>query len=99
MLTPNLPEARLLLGRKNDPEPCSIADMEVLAKELHALGPQFVLVKGGHSFARRDPEADPETVTDILYDGKKIVQIQKPFLKSKNTHGTGCSLACMSDRT
>ncbi len=45
MITPNLAEAAALLdGRKIS----SIDDMKAAAKELHALGPQCVLVKGGH---------------------------------------------------
>ncbi len=45
VITPNLSEAAALLGNRKIE---SIEDMKAAAKDLHALGPQFVLVKGGH---------------------------------------------------
>src|SRR5918995_1399882 len=56
VITPNLPEARVLAG---DGAP---DDIEALARALHALGPDVVIVTGGHR----------EEVTDVLYDGDGI---------------------------
>ena len=60
VVTPNLPEAALLTGR----ELGDLAAMETAARELHALGPQLVIVKGGR---RRDAEA-----VDVAYDGRCV---------------------------
>ena len=45
VITPNLAEAAALLDER---KLSSIDDMKAAAKDLHALGPQYVLVKGGH---------------------------------------------------
>ena len=95
IVTPNVPEAKLLLGRKESANPQSEEEMIELAKDLHRLGPTFVLVKGGHFQAQRSTSRSRERETvDAFYDGKHAMLIRKRFLKSKNTHGTGCSLAC-----
>jgi hydroxymethylpyrimidine kinase/phosphomethylpyrimidine kinase len=99
VLTPNVPEAKLLLsdaGRgPNDPK--TLEDLIGLAKAVHKMGPEFVLLKGGHLPLKRGNQAalngDGETVVDILFDGIEVFLVETPYLKSKNTHGTGCSLA------
>ena len=45
VITPNLPEAGVLLG---EPEPATLADMQRAVRDLHRLGPEWVLLKGGH---------------------------------------------------
>ena len=103
VLTPNIPEAKILVENATgtcQSEPQSLDDLIVLAKEVQKLGAQWILLKGGHLPLAGDhnvspkPIADPATVIDILYDGTKVILIETEYLKSKSTHGTGCSLAC-----
>jgi len=94
VLTPNIPEANLLVGLSKDESPKDRAAMIDLAKKLHALGPKYVLLKGGHF--QPDFGANPKierSIVDIVYDGSSATTIEKAFIKSRNTHGTGCSLA------
>lgn len=100
LVTPNLPEAVLLLRSSGvdvqDPE--NIEDAIKLATELHRLGPKNVLLKGGHlpldaNKQRANDPKDAVIVVDILYDGSSTILVESPFSQSKNTHGTGCSLA------
>ena len=101
VLTPNIPEAKLLLQDANiaTPEPRTLDDVVDIAKALHTLGPKYVLIKGGHlpltkdrTISRHDAEKD--VVVDVLYDGNQVTLIESDYIDSKNTHGTGCSLAC-----
>ena len=82
VITPNLPEAAVLLGRT---EPQSLTEMREMARELCQLGPRYVLLKGGHL-------AGEESV-DILDDGREQRELRAPRIATKNTHGTGCTLA------
>ncbi|KAE8151287.1 DNA polymerase alpha, catalytic subunit [Aspergillus avenaceus] len=100
VLTPNIPEAKLLLkdAGREVPEPEGLPDVIQLVKQIQALGPKAVLLKGGHlpltkdhTTARNPGEAT--TVIDVLYDGDDVTLFETEFLVSKNTHGTGCSLA------
>ncbi|MDW8392598.1 MAG: bifunctional hydroxymethylpyrimidine kinase/phosphomethylpyrimidine kinase, partial [Oscillochloridaceae bacterium] len=61
VITPNLPEASVLLNRQVTDE----RDMADAARDLRALGPRYVLLKGGHL-----PGSD---VVDLLYDGERFV--------------------------
>lgn len=80
IITPNLDEASLLLE-----EPINQYDQLVpMAKKLFQKYNVPVLLKGGHL-----PNAIE--ATDVLFDGKSIYEFSKPFLKEKNTHGTGCT--------
>lgn len=102
VLTPNIPEARLLLKEAgyDVPEVQSVQEMEVIAKQARKLGPKWVLVKGGHvpftkegKVARAD--AERELVVDVLCGPDDAVfKVESPFQGSTSTHGTGCSLAC-----
>lgn len=102
VLTPNIPEAILLLKENNisPPEIRSVADLESIARSIQKLGPQWVLVKGGHApltetFTAAQKEATNKVVIDVLVGpNDEIIRIQAPWQESKNTHGTGCSLAC-----
>lgn len=101
IVTPNIPEAILLLqgsgAATKDPE--NLEDAIQIAKQIHTLGPKYVLLKGGHmpltaSFQRgTTPDQQPSKVVDVLYDGQEVTLFENEFLTSKNTHGTGCSLA------
>ncbi|CAK9069892.1 Thiamine biosynthetic bifunctional enzyme TH1 [Durusdinium trenchii] len=87
IITPNLPEACLLLGLK---EIKTVASMEEAARQLTALGPRWVLVKGGHL------QESVEEATDILCSkssGECIHFNSKMIPKTSHTHGTGCTLA------
>ena len=80
IVTPNLHEAEALAGMPVANE----QDMEEAARRILALGPQHVLVKGGHL---RD------AATDILWNGRDLTRFTAPRLASTSTHGTGCTYA------
>lgn len=82
LVTPNLDEAALLVGRPLDSE----AAMEVAAQELLGQGARAVLLKGGH--------LPGDTVSDLLIsqNGSKH-WMRAPRIHSANTHGTGCTLS------
>lgn len=82
IITPNLPEAGALLDA---PPPADLPAMREAARALHALGPAWVLLKGGHL-----PGAD---CTDLLYDGREFVELPGRRVETRNTHGTGCTLS------
>ncbi len=81
VLTPNLPEAETLIGKTIASE----ADMERAAMALLELGPQAVLLKGGHF--------DSDPVIDVLATAQGLTRFTSPRIQSTNTHGTGCTLA------
>ena len=83
VITPNLPEASVLLGR----EVRATANMHEAARELWDMcgGKTAVYLKGGHSVE--------ETLRDVFYDGKAFIDLDGPRVHTKNTHGTGCSLS------
>jgi hydroxymethylpyrimidine/phosphomethylpyrimidine kinase len=101
VLTPNVPEAKLLLSdagyKMKDPQ--CIDDLINIAKAVQSLGPEYALVKGGHLPFKNDgtialEEAERELIVDVLYGNGKVLRIDSVYRKSRNTHGTGCSLAC-----
>jgi len=86
VLTPNLHEARALTGRSIE----GLQDMHRAAEAIHALGPRYVVVKGGHL------EADPTgtaAVHDLLFDGQHFVVLRAERITTPHTHGTGCTFA------
>ena len=80
VVTPNLHEAAGLTGRRI----AGLADMREAARALHALGPRYVLVKGGHL---------DDGATDVLFDGESFLELTAERIESQNTHGTGCTLS------
>lgn len=82
VITPNLPEAAALLGAS---EPTSPTEMADVAQRLLTLGPQAVLLKGGH-LATGD-------CVDLLATAAGIDHFSGPRLATRNTHGTGCTLS------
>jgi hydroxymethylpyrimidine/phosphomethylpyrimidine kinase len=85
IVTPNLFEAEVLAGFK-----ITSGDKLVLAaKKIYGFGCKYVLVKGGHF----PYWLNLEKGSDILYDGKKHFIIKSAFVKSRNTHGIGCTLS------
>lgn len=77
VITPNIPEAEVLLGRPL----ATLDDRRQAARDLVALGPRAAVVKGGH--------ADEDAV-DIYWDGVEMVELSGPRFQTKNTHGSGC---------
>jgi hydroxymethylpyrimidine/phosphomethylpyrimidine kinase len=72
--TPNLPEARAIAG---DAE----AHAPALARAIHALGPRYVVVTGGHR----------ELAVDVFYDGETLVEIPGERFPDGAAHGSGCT--------
>ncbi|OBF07136.1 bifunctional hydroxymethylpyrimidine kinase/phosphomethylpyrimidine kinase [Mycobacterium sp. ACS4054] len=82
LVTPNLDEVRLLVG-------VDVVDVEsqrAAAKALHALGPRWALVKGGHL-------RSSERSCDLLYDGESFYEFEAERLPGGNDHGGGDTLA------
>ena len=80
VVTPNLYEVAQLTGVKVDDE----SGLREAAEAVHALGPRFVLIKGGH--LRGD-------AVDLLFDGATATEFRSPRFDNRHTHGTGCTLA------
>ena len=74
--TPNLPEARALAG--DDEEELSPGE---LARTVHALGPQVVVVTGGHG----------EDGSDLFFDGARLVEVPGERHPDGAAHGSGCT--------
>lgn len=71
--TPNLPEARTIVGSDDDaPE---------LARAIHALGPRYVVVTGGHR----------DQATDVMFDGETTTDIPGERFPDGAAHGSGCT--------
>ena len=75
VVTPNVPEARALLGGAGDD------DVEALAQSIHALGPRVVVVTGGHR----------DEAIDVFFDGERLVELPGPRHHGGGTHGSGCT--------
>lgn len=81
VVTPNLHEVRLLTGV----DVRDSGDLQAAAEAVHALGPRWTLIKGGHL-----PGGD---AVDLLWDGRTATRLTSPRYDTPNTHGTGCTLA------
>ncbi len=81
VLTPNLPEAAALLGRPI----VDAAAMPEAAQALLALGPQAVLLKGGH--------LNSDALVDVLATADGVKRFTADRIPTRHTHGTGCTLA------
>jgi hydroxymethylpyrimidine/phosphomethylpyrimidine kinase len=79
-VTPNVPEARVLadVPAQSDANAGEVGD---LARRIHALGPRFVVVTGGHR---------AETV-DVFFDGSRLVELEGPRHPDGAAHGSGCT--------
>ncbi|KAI9484966.1 Phosphomethylpyrimidine kinase-domain-containing protein [Zychaea mexicana] len=91
VLTPNVPEAEVLLGKATGSIK-TLEDVREAAKQIGALGPKFVLVKGGHLPQEINGQ---KKVVDVLYESATgaFDDIVNPYLDTKDTHGTGCTLS------
>ena len=83
LVTPNLDEVRLLVGV----EVHDRAAQYEAAKLLHAMGPRYVLVKGGHLVE------DVDVFVDLLYDGHTFTELSGPRFATGDTHGSGDNMA------
>ena len=83
VVTPNLPEAEVLLGQKIE----GFEDMQRAARSLAQFGSRSVLIKGGHLKERIS--------TDLLYltEEDRFVILEAERIASINNHGTGCTLS------
>ncbi|MCW3008217.1 MAG: phosphomethylpyrimidine kinase, partial [Solirubrobacterales bacterium] len=75
VVTPNVPEARVLARSSED------ATVEELARAIQALGPDAVIVTGGHR----------EEATDLLFDGETFTAISGERFRDGAAHGSGCT--------
>jgi len=78
VVTPNLPEAEVLLGRPIR----TLDERRQAARDLVSLGARAAVVKGGH--------ADEHLAIDHFFDGAQVVELQSPRVATRNTHGSGC---------
>ncbi len=76
IITPNLPEAQVLLGR----EIRSMEERRQAARDLVAMGARAAVVKGGHA----------DDATDVYFDGAQLVELRAERIETTNTHGSGC---------
>jgi hydroxymethylpyrimidine/phosphomethylpyrimidine kinase len=75
VVTPNIPEALVLVGGDEQQDPAH------LAEEVRLLGPKVVVVTGGHR----------DNATDTFYDGRQLVEIPGPRHPDGAAHGSGCT--------
>ncbi len=81
LITPNIPEAEVLTKMKIK----NLKDMINAANILLKLGAKNILVKGGH--------ANTESIQDVFLNRKELKIFKNKKIKTKNTHGTGCTLS------
>ncbi len=86
VLTPNLPEAGVLLGSRPVE---TVKEMYRVAERLRALmrgdKERWVYLKGGH--------LPGNEATDLLHDGDRMIELRAERVATRNTHGTGCTLS------
>lgn len=84
VITPNLPEAAVLLGKGEE----ALQDLPAAARALARLGSAAVLLKAGHL------ETNAES-NDVLYLAaeERLVELKAPRIATRNNHGTGCTLS------
>lgn len=80
VVTPNLPEAEVLLGRPLG----DLEDRRRAAAEIVAMGARAVVVKGGHAVG---------AAVDVYYDGDRVVELPAARIETANTHGSGCTFS------
>jgi hydroxymethylpyrimidine/phosphomethylpyrimidine kinase len=80
VVTPNLPEAQVLAGRVGQAT-AGERGPEELARTIRALGPQVVVVTGGHR----------QEATDLFFDGERFVELPGERYPDGASHGSGCT--------
>ena len=89
VVTPNLHEAAVLVGA----DVRELSDLESMAdagRALLALGATWAVIKGGHFLAGG---ATAQSAPDVIVGPEGTTEIQEPRIKTRNDHGTGCSLS------
>jgi hydroxymethylpyrimidine/phosphomethylpyrimidine kinase len=81
VITPNLREASVLVGR----ELRTVDDMISAARQLATTGADLVVIKGGH--------LPGHSAVDVIYDGADTRILSTPRVETANVHGTGCTLS------
>ena len=81
LVTPNIPEAETLIKKRIQ----TLEDVIKAGKEILKFGPKFVLIKGGHT--------NKSYIEDVLISKNNIKIFKNKKIKTKNTHGTGCTLS------
>ena len=81
LITPNIPEAEVLSKTKIK----NIDDMKTVAQKITNLGVKNVLIKGGHMKSKY--------VQDLFYNKREFIIFKNIRIKTRNTHGTGCTLS------
>lgn len=81
LVTPNLDEARILVGAAVD----TVEAMDAAGRALVEMGAVAALIKGGH--------ATGDVVVDVLVNGDVTTYIERPRIATSSTHGTGCTLS------
>jgi len=81
LVTPNIPEAERLSGLDISDE----EGMQQAARAIHRMGARNVLIKGGH--------LGEGSAVDILFDGSAFIRYPGQRVHTRNTHGTGCTMA------
>lgn len=76
VVTPNLPEAEVLLGRHI----ASLDERKQAARDLVAMGASAAVVKGGHA----------DDAIDVYFDGSRMIELRSERIDTVNTHGSGC---------
>lgn len=76
VVTPNLPEAQVLLER----EIRTLEERRQAARQLVAMGARAAVVKGGHA----------DDATDVFFDGSQLIELPARRIDTGNTHGSGC---------
>ncbi|MEX0960731.1 MAG: bifunctional hydroxymethylpyrimidine kinase/phosphomethylpyrimidine kinase [Burkholderiales bacterium] len=86
VITPNLPEAGVLLDRRPPENP---GEMHKAAEALRRLlpdgGERWVYLKGGH--------LGSGAALDLLFDGARMIELSAQRVETRNTHGTGCTFS------
>ncbi|SMO35153.1 bifunctional hydroxymethylpyrimidine kinase/phosphomethylpyrimidine kinase [Melghirimyces algeriensis] len=81
LVTPNLPEAEILVGKKLDTE----IKRKEAARRIVDMGVSAVVIKGGH--------LDGDQATDLFFDGEQFLAFSAPRIATHHTHGTGCTFS------
>ena len=81
VVTPNIPEAEVLSGRRIG----SIEHARAAAHDIHQMGGSAVVITGGHG--------DGDEIVDLLFDGGMFTELRTARIDTRNTHGTGCTFA------
>jgi hydroxymethylpyrimidine/phosphomethylpyrimidine kinase len=81
VVTPNIPEAQVLSGTTITDD----ASEQEAARIIANLGPQYVVIKGGHR--------NTGNAIDLIFDGSSFERVAGPRIDTRNTHGTGCTFS------